>query len=108
MFEPGAITGSGLSIHFERSQLFFSVLSPWRGSAHQITLFTFLNFYSFLCLFLFFVCFLFCFTSADLKLYESSGVGKFLSPVKVRDICFEGLESLTEFLHLTRGVGFLS
>ena len=55
-----------------------------------------------------FVCFLFCFTSADLKLYESSGVGKFLSPVKVRDICFEGLESLTEFLHLTRGVGFLS
>ena len=53
---------------------------------------------------------MFCllFKSADLKLYESSGLGKFLSPVKVRDISFEGLESLTEFLHLTRGVGFLS
>lgn len=82
---------------FRAQPTFFSVLSPWRGSAHQITLFTFLNFYSFLC-FVFFV-FVFCllFKSADLKLYESSGLGSFFPPLKCVTFLLKDLRAWQSF-----------
>lgn len=44
-------------------------------------------------------------TSADQKLYGTSELGSFVSS-RIAWHFFKGLESLTEFLHIPRGVGF--